>query len=298
MNDPEIAADGERRAAEGARDAVLGRGPDARLRGADEGRSRHPRRRCSRAITSRWRSCGGFTCGSSCRSRPDPWARRARRRAVTHCATGRDGVRRSPPPPASSARRQRLAHRRVRPRAEGSRRSRAVEARRGGEATVVTRGASKADYGAKRRKRRQPGHAAVQPVPPPTQGRVPRRSPQGEEVLLRDRRSPRRSASTSTAIASSSPSRRSTARCARSSIRCAAGARGRWRRSSRAASCRSSSAEAPPTPAEGAAGHPPPSAGRRIASRSCVNRRSPTQACRRCSMCLRRRSRMWKRDRI
>ena len=60
---------GRARAPRGARDAVLARGPDARLRRADQGRVRHPRLARSRAITSRWRCCGGFTCASWCRSR-------------------------------------------------------------------------------------------------------------------------------------------------------------------------------------------------------------------------------------
>ena len=46
---------------------LLARGPDARVRRADEGRVRHPRLRRSRAITSRWRCCAGSTCASWCR---------------------------------------------------------------------------------------------------------------------------------------------------------------------------------------------------------------------------------------
>jgi hypothetical protein len=59
---------GGARSAGRARETLLARGPDARLRRAVEGGVRDPRVRAARAITSRWRCCGGSTCGSSCRS--------------------------------------------------------------------------------------------------------------------------------------------------------------------------------------------------------------------------------------
>ena len=52
------------RSPEGARGALLARGSAARVRPADARRSRTSRARRSRAITSRWRCCGGSTCAS------------------------------------------------------------------------------------------------------------------------------------------------------------------------------------------------------------------------------------------
>ena len=57
------------RAAEGAGRALLARGSAARVRSADARRRPRSGAPRSRAITSRWRCCGGFTCASWCRSR-------------------------------------------------------------------------------------------------------------------------------------------------------------------------------------------------------------------------------------
>ena len=64
VEDPELAAETERERLKQLASQFSRRGSDARLRRADESGVRHPWLAPTRVITSRWRSCDGFTCAS------------------------------------------------------------------------------------------------------------------------------------------------------------------------------------------------------------------------------------------
>ena len=154
VDDPEIAGEGERERLLGAGRPLLARGPAARVRPADAAPRTTSAARRSRAITSRWRCCGGCTCASWCRS-------------TELIAAARDAVRGAPRPARSRAAAPAVAARRRTAPAVGA----AAQApppcqRRAGAPTRAARHGTAPSAGrtaspARRRRRRRAGRAGA-----------------------------------------------------------------------------------------------------------------------------------------
>ena len=179
VNDPEIAADGERERLPRAGGAVLGRGSDARLRGADEGGSRHQRvdaaalspRDGAPALDSPAQARAALEPDSWPRAQAPPAPRRARQAADpprSSLGAGTDRARPAPPAAGNAAT------------------VRAVEARREqAKATPPSAGPSTSRGRCERRRRASPSGTPADERSAALKAAFLAEIRKGEEVLLR-----------------------------------------------------------------------------------------------------------------
>ena len=277
---------GRARAAAGAGDAVLARGPAARVRPADEGGSRHPRRRAAALSPRDGAAALDSPAQAGAADGPDSRGSRRRRRRRPRRAAGREPAAAEP----------RLAGT-DRPRRSAGRAANAatVRSRRGTPRAGAGRAGVTAAPSTSRRRPRAPSEPAGTPARRATgrsQGRASSRRSGRRRSSSTARSSRRRSGSTSRPIASSfafAPQHSALRVQLEQSRpwleddrRAARRPQDRRRRGRGRASAATAGASGQPAPK-------PAGPDRQIAAAR--SRRSPTPACRRCSTCSRRRSR-------